>query len=80
MGPAVTDMFGRLVRNFANEHGSQPIGAIVLLVCLLYEIVCAARQNSAADAATEPRLLPLPCGANPVGGGPNPTSGLRRAG
>jgi hypothetical protein len=80
MGPAVTDMFGRLVRNFANEHGSQPIGAIVLLVCLLYEIVCASRQNSAADVATEPRLLPLPCGANPVGGGPNPTSGLRRAG
>ncbi|HEX5443024.1 MAG TPA: glycosyltransferase family 87 protein, partial [Pirellulales bacterium] len=31
MGPAVTDMFGKLIRNFANEHGSQPVGALFLL-------------------------------------------------
>jgi hypothetical protein len=37
MGPAVTDMFGRLIRNFANEHGSQPIGELILLAWLTAE-------------------------------------------
>lgn len=37
MGPAVTDMFGKLVRNFANEHGSQPLGAIILVAWLATE-------------------------------------------
>lgn len=38
MGPAVTDAFGQTVRHFANAHGSQPLGALLLLVCVL---VCA---------------------------------------
>ncbi|HEX7449258.1 MAG TPA: glycosyltransferase family 87 protein [Pirellulales bacterium] len=37
MGPAVTDMFGKLIRNFANEHGSQPVGALLLLAWLVAE-------------------------------------------
>ena len=37
MGPAVTDMFGKLIRNFANEHGSQPVGALFLLAWLAVE-------------------------------------------
>lgn len=37
MGPAVTDMFGKLIRNFANEHGSQPLGALILLAWLASE-------------------------------------------
>jgi hypothetical protein len=35
MGPLVTDMVGRPVRNFANEHGSQPIGGLLFLAYLL---------------------------------------------
>jgi hypothetical protein len=30
MGPLPTDLFGSTIRNFANEHGSQPIGACLL--------------------------------------------------
>lgn len=37
MGPMVTDMFGKIIRNFSNEHGSQPIGALLLLVWLAVE-------------------------------------------
>lgn len=39
MGPAVTDLFGKLIRNFANEHGSQPVGALLLLAWLVMEWV-----------------------------------------
>jgi hypothetical protein len=35
MGPLVTDMAGRTVRNFANEHGCQPIGALVFFAYAL---------------------------------------------
>jgi len=35
MGPLVTDLFGTTIRNFANEHGSQPLGALVLCLYLL---------------------------------------------
>jgi hypothetical protein len=35
MGPLVTDLFGPVVRNFANAHGSQPHGALLYLVYLL---------------------------------------------
>jgi len=34
MGPLVTDLFGGTVRNFAVDHGSQPLGALLLLGCL----------------------------------------------
>jgi hypothetical protein len=37
MGPMVTDLFGRLIRNFSNEHGSQPIGGLLLLAWLALE-------------------------------------------
>jgi len=35
MGPVVTDLFGNTVRNFANEHGSQPLGALLFAAWLL---------------------------------------------
>jgi hypothetical protein len=38
MGPLVTDLFGPWVRNFANEHGSQPVGALLFLVYLLGQV------------------------------------------
>lgn len=37
MGPMVTDMFGKIIRNFSNEHGSQPIGGLLLLAWLAVE-------------------------------------------
>ena len=35
MEPLRTDLFGPIIRNFANEHGSQPIGALIYLSYLL---------------------------------------------
>jgi hypothetical protein len=35
MGPLVGDWFGQTVRNFANAHASQPIGAMLFLGYLL---------------------------------------------
>lgn len=35
MGPLCTDLPGPLIRKYANEHGSQPAGAILLLIYLL---------------------------------------------
>lgn len=35
MGPLVTDAFGSVVRNFANAHGSQPLGALLLSAYVL---------------------------------------------
>lgn len=35
MEPLRTDLFGPVVRNFANEHGSQPIGGLLFLGFLL---------------------------------------------
>jgi hypothetical protein len=35
MGPVVTDLFGQTVRNVANAHGSQPVGALLFLAYLL---------------------------------------------
>lgn len=37
MGPMTTDLFGGLVRNFSNEHGSQPVGGLVLVGWLFLE-------------------------------------------
>jgi hypothetical protein len=38
MGPATTDMVGLTLRNFANTHGSQPIGALLFLAFLLPQV------------------------------------------
>jgi hypothetical protein len=35
MGPCATDLVGSTIRNFANAHGSQPIGALLFLGYLL---------------------------------------------
>lgn len=46
MGPMVTDMFGQLIRNVSNEHGSQPLGGLLLLAWLVREW----QQNAAGRA------------------------------
>jgi hypothetical protein len=38
MGPLTTDIVPPVIRNFANEHGSQPIGALLFTTCLLVEV------------------------------------------
>jgi hypothetical protein len=38
MGPLVTDFAVQPVRNFAIEHGSQPIGALLFFSCLLVQM------------------------------------------
>ncbi len=35
MGPLTTDMAGQTIRNFANEHGSQPLGGLLFLAIIL---------------------------------------------
>ena len=37
MGPMTTDLFGKLIRNFSNEHGSQPVGGLLLVGWLCLE-------------------------------------------
>ncbi|HWB10970.1 MAG TPA: glycosyltransferase family 87 protein [Pirellulales bacterium] len=48
MGPMVTDLFGKLIRDFSNEHGSQPVGGLLLLGWLIVEW---RRSTSAGDGA-----------------------------
>jgi hypothetical protein len=43
MGPLVTDLVPGMVRNFANEHGSQPLGALWFFRYVLVQIVSAPR-------------------------------------
>jgi len=38
MGPIGTDVVGQTVRNFANEHGCKPIGALLFLSVLLLRL------------------------------------------
>jgi hypothetical protein len=45
MGPLVTDLFGGWVRNFANEHGSQPVGALLFLVYVLGQVMDRFQEN-----------------------------------
>lgn len=63
MGPAVTDLFGKLIRNFANEHGSQPMGALLLLAWLVLERVQGSAevrgQGPEVRASVVPGLRPL---------------------
>ncbi len=56
MGPMVTDMFGKTVRNFSNEHGSQPIGGLILLAWLAVEW----RRRAKAPERDAEAVLPLP--------------------
>ena len=79
MGPLVTDMFGKLIRNFANGHGSQPLGAILLAVYLLAQMRTARRAEDAAEETWRNRLLSFSGGDAP---GPSTASDgrLRRAG
>jgi hypothetical protein len=35
MGPLVTDLPGRTIRNLAVDHGSQPLGALLMLGCMV---------------------------------------------
>ncbi|HVX12094.1 MAG TPA: glycosyltransferase family 87 protein [Pirellulales bacterium] len=55
MGPMVTDMFGKTVRNFSNEHGSQPIGGLILLAWLAVEW-----RRRAKTAGRDAQALPSP--------------------
>jgi hypothetical protein len=57
MGPLVTDMAGPIVRNFANTHGCQPIGAILFLVCVLVLLERWYRRKLAGDAISPNRVL-----------------------
>jgi hypothetical protein len=53
MGPLITDLPGRAVREFATAHGSQPLGALLLLGCVL----APARQRFAVSPPSSPRTL-----------------------
>jgi hypothetical protein len=59
MGPCTTDLVGLTVRNFANGHASQPIGALLFLGCLL---AVSRRPQRLAEAATSTARVP-PAGA-----------------
>lgn len=59
MGPLVTDIATAPIRNFANEHGSQPIGALLFFSYLLVQMtgsrrVCYAERPEHAEE-------PVPC-------------------
>ena len=54
MGPLVTDLFGPTIRNFANEHGSQPVGALLFLAYLVAEGHGGSKAAPAAE--TPPRM------------------------
>ena len=41
MGPLVTDLSGKTIRNFAVDHGSQPLGALLLLGYMVSRILAA---------------------------------------
>jgi hypothetical protein len=43
MGVFVTDLVVPTIRNFANEHGSQPIGALIFTCCLLVQMTTGQR-------------------------------------
>jgi hypothetical protein len=58
MGPLVTDLVGPTIRNFANEHGSQPVGALLFLGYLLVQTGRRYPKTSAATTATFSAPLP----------------------
>jgi hypothetical protein len=55
MGPSATDAFGHTLRNFANEHGSQPIGALLFLSYVMAQVVRQS-ESSGAGAAQAPEV------------------------
>jgi len=57
MGPIPTDLFGATVRNFANEHGSQPIGAILLLAHLVRQSLWPVQRPSLAMNSSSTQRL-----------------------
>jgi hypothetical protein len=61
MGPLVTDLVGPTIRNFANEHGSQPVGALLFLGYLL--VRTGQRYSKAAARAKTHLSAPLPTAA-----------------
>jgi hypothetical protein len=52
MGPLVTDLFGPTIRNFANQHGSQPLGALLFL---LYPLTALGRVTPKVPQGNLPR-------------------------
>jgi hypothetical protein len=56
MGPVTTDMVPRSWRNFANEHGSEPIGALLFLASLLLHL----RQSLLARTGPTAELYEKP--------------------
>jgi hypothetical protein len=57
MGPFTTDMVGSALRNFANEHGSQPIGALLFLICQLIRFARPAASPSREELAPQEASL-----------------------
>jgi hypothetical protein len=74
MGPMVTDLFGKLIRNFSNEHGSQPAGGLLLLGWLVIEW---RRRQSSKDGL--PRPLSHEHTTDTAWEGHSPTAEQRRA-
>jgi hypothetical protein len=54
MGPAPTDLFGPTVRNFADGHGSQPIGACLLAIHLIRIVPTRPTRQTALVETTYP--------------------------
>ncbi len=77
MGPLVTDLFGATIRTFAVAHGSQPIGALLFLACVLAQTrpvfgpICSHTISSADDFAGQEATCPQ-CGEKV----PNSTPGF----
>jgi hypothetical protein len=57
MGPAATDFFGPAVRLFANQHGSQSLGAVLFLVHLLAKMMRQPRPDTGLDPAHTERTV-----------------------
>jgi hypothetical protein len=57
MGPGTTDLVGSSLRNFANDHGSQPIGALLFLGCLMARWAASARTTKSAKHLADPSSL-----------------------
>lgn len=80
MGPLVTDMFGKLIRNFANEHGSQPIGAMLLAGYLLSQLRATARADDVTERPWRQDVFAMPHGALAGNAAAREAGALRRAG
>jgi hypothetical protein len=60
MGLFVTDLFGSRMRNYATDHGSQPIGAILFAALLLWQL---AGQGQTKRPISSPESPQLPAAA-----------------